>query len=78
MNYNSVVTFVYEVRTSTYIVKIWWTPGPILQLLDKWWIRWRKDEREGQRVRQDKIWKSKPAEDVLQTKHGKRDVVQTA
>lgn len=35
MNYNSVVTFVYEVRTSTYIVKIWWTPGPILQLIDK-------------------------------------------
>lgn len=35
MNYNSIVAFIYEVCTSTYIIEIRRTPGPLVQLLQE-------------------------------------------
>lgn len=35
MNNNSIVTLIYEVCTSAYIIEIRRTPNPIMQLLDE-------------------------------------------
>lgn len=72
MNYNSIVTFIYEVCTSTYIIEIRGTPDPLVQLLQGLQL-----DKPNERKRHDQGQSNQPVSDVPQTKHGNNDAEQT-